>query len=308
MPLLPARLLPRLQPLARLLPDTPLRCENAPSGAFFLAYTFVMRAFLISALLGGFRGRSVRAIVLLGVCLLAFSHVAADFSPRQPQTVALDVGLSFLRFVLVLLAIFWTQELIGKEFDKRTVLVAFSYPAPRSHYLLGRFLGIGVLLALAAALLAVFLWLLVLISDFGYAQTQPVALDGRYWLAVCGLWLDAMVVAAFALCMSALSTVSLLPLAIGGLFAVAAKSIGPVLDYLRAGAEGDTEIVEQFHPLLEALRWALPDLSRLDWRAMPLYQLDIPATTMGLATIMALSYMALLLWVAVRIANRRELL
>jgi hypothetical protein len=50
---------------------------------------------------------------------MGVAYLSASFSPRQPQTVALDVGLSGLRFSLVLFALFWVQELVGREIESR---------------------------------------------------------------------------------------------------------------------------------------------------------------------------------------------
>lgn len=266
-----------------------------------------MKAFTISAILGGLRGRSIQAVFLLGLCLLAFSYVAADFSPRQPQAVALDVGLSFLRFSLVLLAIFWVQELVGREFEKRTVLVAFSYPVPRAIYVLGRYFGVLVLLAMATLILGLFLWFVVMSSAHGYEQSQPLALGIPFLATLVGVYLDVAVVAAFTVCIATLSTVALLPLALGGLFAVATRAMGPVIDYLRQGADGDMHVAQRFGPLLDQIQMLIPDLSRLDWRAWPLYQLEPSVGAVLWPVLMAGAYIGILLIAAVYLCGRREL-
>lgn len=266
-----------------------------------------MREHLYSSFLAGLRGRSVHGIFILGLGLIACAYLAADLSLRQPQAVALDVGLSFLRFNLVLLAVFWVQELVGKEFERRTVLVAFAYPQPRSAYLLGRYLGVVGLLILAATILGGFLFVVTAVSSHGYEQAWAVLLGLPLVFAILGVVIDAAVVAAFTLMIASLSSVSLLPLALGVLFAIAARSFGPVFQYIRHGADGDTETAERFTPVLDAIQWVLPDLSRLDWRAWPLYQQSPAMDAVIWALVMALAYLAAMLWLAVLITNRREL-
>lgn len=267
-----------------------------------------MREHIFSTILAGLRGRSIHAIFVLGCFLLAFSYLAADLSPRQPQAVALDVGLSFLRFNLILLAIFWVQELVGKEFDRRTVLVSFAYPQPRASYIVGRFLGIALLLILSSVILGGFLYAVVRLSDHDYELTQPVLLGLPFFCALLGIYVDTLVVASFTLMIATISTVTLLPLALGGLFAIAGRSLGPVLQYLRQGADGDDELVSRFNPLLDSIQWVLPDLSRLDWRHWPLYQLPPAFEAVAWALVLAFSYLALMIWLATRIAQRREIL
>lgn len=263
-----------------------------------------MWQFIRSAWYAGLRSRAIQGILVLGALLMGIAYLSAAFSPRQPRTVALDVGLSGLRVSLILLALFWVQELVAREIERRTVLFALSYPVARSRYLLGRYLGVLGLVALATMLLGMLLWVVVLMTGRTYEQAFPVLLGLPYWSTVFGLWVDAAVVAAFALWVSTFSTVPMLPLTLGLAFAVAGKTLGAVAEYLAHGADGDPGLM-RFAPIIDAIQWVLPDLSRLDWRAWPMYGLAPDATAITLGLIMATSYLALLLVLAaVRFSNR----
>ena len=266
-----------------------------------------MRPFLFSALISGLRSRSFLMIFLLGLLLVGAAHLAAMFSPRQPQTVALDVGLSGMRFTLVLLALFWVQELVSKEIERRTVVLMLAYPIPRSRYVLGRFFGIALLLALAVLVLGLLLWIVVFYSEQGYASARVVALGLPYWATLLGVYLDVLVVTAFALCLSLLSTVLLLPLALGAVFAIIGRSIGAVVDFLvvRRG-DGDQDMTAHFGPAIDFLRWVLPDLSRLDWRDWTLYQIAPDFASLIWSAVMAISFIVLLLSIGTMVFNRRE--
>lgn len=243
---------------------------------------------------------------VLGFLLVAVAYLSASFSPRQPQTVALDIGYSGLRFALTLLALFWVQDLVGKEIDRRTTMFALTYPVPRAAYLLGRYLGIVSLALLATLALGLALWLAVMLAGGGYDQGFPPILGLPFWAALAGLWLQVAVVTAFALCIASVSTVSILPLAIGAAFAIAGSSIGAVREYLLSGADRDTALVARFDPLTSAIQWVVPDLSRLDWRAWPMYSVAPEGTVAGLAIALALTYIVILLGIAVSAFARRE--
>lgn len=264
-----------------------------------------MWSYTLSAWRAGLRSRSIQAVLVLGILLVGVAYLSAAFSPRQPKTVALDVGLSGLRFSLILFALFWIQELIGREIERRTVLFALTYPVPRGHYMIGRYLGVVGLTALAALLLGMLLWVVILNAGGPYEQAFALAPGGPYWLTIFGLWVDAMVVAAFALWIASLSTVPMLPLALGLAFAVGGKSLGAVAEYLAQGADGDAAIM-RLAPVVDAIQWFLPDLSRLDWRAWPMYGVATDAATIGFALLMAASYAALLVMLAVITFTRRE--
>lgn len=264
-----------------------------------------MLAFLLSAWRAGLRSRSIQSVLVIGVVLVGVAYLAGFFSPRQPKTVMLDVGLSGLRFSLILFALFWVQELIGQEIQRRTVLFALTYPVARGHYLAGRYFGILGLLALAAVLLGMLLWVVVLYGGGIYEQGFEVAPGRPYWLSVAGLWLDAAVVTAFAVWIASLSTVGVLPLALGLAFAVGGKSLGAVAEYLAGGAEGDASIM-QLAPIVNAIQWFLPDLSRLDWRAWPMYGVMPDTAAMAGGIAVAASYSVLLVTLAVLGFSRRE--
>lgn len=264
-----------------------------------------MISFLTTAWRAGLRSRSIQGILILGALLVGVAYLSASFSPRQPRTVALDVGLSGLRVTLVLFSLFWVQELVGREIERRTVLFSLTYPVARGSYVLGRYLGVIGLLALAALLLGLLLWLAVLMTGGEYEQGFVVAAGMPYWITVFGLWVDAAVVAAFALWLSTFSTVPMLPLALGLAFAVGGKSLGAVAEYLAKGAEGDLELM-RLAPFINVIQWLLPDLSRLDWRAWPMYGLAPDGVTFGLALVLAASYAALLLTLAAISFTRRD--
>ena len=86
-------------------------------------WPILMFEFTLSGLRSGLRGRSFHAVFLLGVLLIGIAYLSGFFSPRQPQTVALDVGFAGVRFSLVLLDLFCVQELVAPEIDRRRILV-----------------------------------------------------------------------------------------------------------------------------------------------------------------------------------------
>ena len=255
----------------------------------------------------GFRNRALLAVFGLGIALVGVAYLAASFSPRQPQTVALDVGLSVLRLSLALFVVTLVQDLVGRDIERRSVVMTLSYPIGRAAYLLGRYFGVLALTAVAAAILAMLLWLAVLLAGAQYEQQFAVHLGQAFWLAVFGIWLDVAVIAAFTLCIATLSTVTMLPLVLGALFAIASRALGSVFDYVIHGADGQEALAARFTPALEVVRWLVPDLSRLDWRAWPMYGLAPDATAMALATVAALAYAGAMLGLATQAFAHRDI-
>lgn len=257
-------------------------------------------------LLAGLRSQAPKALLVIALLVLGAALLAASFSGRQPLTVGLDVGLSGLRMVLLLMTLVWVQLLLAQDIERKTLYFMLAYPFSRGQFLVARFITLALLSGLATLLLGGLLW--VAISLFGdeAARTTQVALDVRYLLVLCGLWLDLLVVLAFAVLLCTLSTTPFLPLLLGLAFAFAARGLGPTFDYLRKEAYPDLSAAPWFAPVLEhAYAW-LPDLSRLDWRPLALYALPVEPAAMGLAALMGLAYIVLLLAIAMQVFQRRD--
>jgi len=255
----------------------------------------------------GLRNFGIRVLLAVVVLLLGAALLAAGFSGRQLLTVALDVGFSGLRLVLLLMALFWVQELLARDIERKTLYFVLAYPISRRQYLLARYGSAAVLTGGAVLLVGGLLWLAVSLFGSDYQQSTPPALDGRFAAVLLGIWLDLLVVLAFAFLLASLSTTPFLPMLLGLAFALAARGLGPTFDYLRHSQFADPTQARWFGPLLEyAYAW-LPDLSRLDWRPWVLYDLSADPVAALTAALMALAYIALALSLAGSIFTRRNL-
>ncbi|MFI8381789.1 ABC transporter permease [Pseudomonas sp. NPDC079086] len=253
----------------------------------------------------GVRGQGFRILLLITLALLGVAFLAGNFSGRQPLTVALDVGLSGLRFVLLLMALLWVQDLLARDIERKTIYFLLAYPITRSQFLFSRFFAIAFLSAGALFFVGYALWMVLFFFGSNHPQLQPPALGMPYLAALLGILLDLLVVVAVAIFLASISTTPYLPLLLGFAFALAARGLGPTISHLRS-ARSDPLHEALFSPVLEhAYAW-LPDLSRLDWRALTLYGLTPDFTAMALAALNAAAYVALLLALAAVVFQRRN--
>lgn len=263
-----------------------------------------MRFHFLTALRLGFRSRSFLTLVLVGLLAMGAAYLASFFSGRQPATVAMDVGVSAIRILGVLLVLFWTQELFARDIDRKVLFAALTYPLPRRSYVLGRFLGLAVLILASLGIFGILLAGLGWVSGFGYVQPTPVNNGAAVVGVLAGLWVDLLVVGAFTWLLTSLATSPMLPFLLGLGFAWAGRTLGPVLAYLYSdqaiglekGLQGPVNII----------RCMLPDLSRLDFREGLLYATWPPTDLMAGAIASGLGYTLVLLALAVVVFNRRQ--
>lgn len=259
------------------------------------------------AWLSGWRSNSFRLLSMLCVAMLAMAFFAAAFSLRQPLVVAMDVGITGMRLAILLLALFWVQELFSQDITHRTVFLMLAYPISRAEYVLGRFFGIAGLVAFALLFYGILLLGVVKLSGWGYSDSSAPVYGLSYGVMLLGIYLDILVLLAFALCISAFSETPFLPLSVTFFFALVARSYDAVVSYLKASGEASEALRQHFVPVFDALGWVLPNLSRLDWRDAVLYGQYPPPAQMMAASAMAVLFIALMLLFACLQFKRRQL-
>jgi Cu-processing system permease protein len=232
--------------------------------------------------------------------------LAAQFSGRQPATVALDVGLSVIRLLLPLVLVLMTQELLSREFDRRYFLNSLTYPRPRHNLLLGRFLAVAVLTLGLLLAMALLLALLVGLVGQGYAQGTPVALDQHYLIAISYIGVDLLLLTALACLLAVVaSTPSFVLIGTFG-FMLVARSYGAIVELLTRDAwvVGNAE---SYRAGVGLLGYLLPDLGALDLRMVALYgKMDFLPPDWPWLLLSSLAYIVALLALAVWALQRKR--
>jgi len=218
------------------------------------------------------RSHFIKFLVFFVLVVLVFSGMAAQFSGRQPATVALDVGFSAIRLLVPLWIVFQVQDLLYREFERRLCLVSISYPVSRLGWLYSRVCVILFLVVVMQVFLFAALALEVNLIARWYSQATPVALGFHYWLAVLFQILDVAVLLGIAVFLSvSASTSSFIFLGTLG-FMLVARSFADVLALLVRSpwVVGDV-VVESYRDGLGVFFYLLPDLGGLDLRELALY-------------------------------------
>jgi Cu-processing system permease protein len=241
---------------------------------------------------------------LLVLALVAL--LAAEFSARQPATVALDVGLSVMRLLLPLVLVLMTQELLSREFDRRYFLSSLTYPRPRHQLLLGRFLAVAVLTLGLLLAMALLLALLVGLVGQGYAQGTPVALDRHYLVSIAFVGVDLLLLVALAGLLAVVaSTPSFVLIGTFG-FMLVARSFAAIIELLNRDAwlVGDAQ---NYRAGVGLLGYLLPDLGALDVRRVALYgTMDFLPADWPWLLLSSLAYIVTLLALAVWALQRKR--
>jgi ABC-type transport system involved in multi-copper enzyme maturation permease subunit len=258
----------------------------------------------------GFRLAARAGYLWLAGCslfvLAVVALLAAQFSGRQPSTVALDVGLSVIRLLSPLVLVLMTQELVFREFDRRYFLNSLSYPQPRHQLLLGRFVAVvaltlGLVVAMALLLVSLVEWV-----GQGYAQATPVALNQHYLLTIGFVGVDILLLAALACLLAIVATTPSFVLIGTFGFMLIARSFAAIVELLSRDAlvVGDAE---SYRAGVGLLGYLLPDLGALDVRMIALYgNMDFLPADWPLLLLSSLTYTVALLALAIWALQRKR--
>jgi ABC-2 type transport system permease protein len=114
------------------------------------------------------RQRVFYVVLMFGLLLIGSSVFMARFTFQQEFQILKDISLGAMSILSSLLAIVATARLIPQDVEDRTVYTILAKPVPRFEYLLGKLLGVLLLIAISIALMSA-LFVAVL-----YAREQAV--------------------------------------------------------------------------------------------------------------------------------------
>ena len=101
------------------------------------------------------RDRVPLTIVGFGVLLVAASYLISQMTAGQDLKIIKDLGLAAISILGLLIAVFIGIGLVAKEVERRSIYSLLSKPVTREQFLLGKYLGLVMTLAVNLAAMCV---------------------------------------------------------------------------------------------------------------------------------------------------------
>jgi len=232
------------------------------------------------------------SLLYLGI-LVAALVALPQFSFDSADKMILDVGMAGVEVIALITAVFVAGGLLNKEIDKRTIFILIAKPLRRAEFVIGKHLGISLIIAvLVAVMTLIFLTLLKIRSI--EVPTLEVSLASLF------IFLQIMLVSAIAILFGSFTS-SL----VASLLTFASYLVGNFSrDLLQLGEISKSEAVQAVTRTLYVI---LPDLSRANLKNEAVYGV-IPATGELLSNaVYIISYALLVLGLAILIFGKRQL-
>lgn len=254
---------------------------------------------------GTVRERTLYVIFFLALFIFFVTPFLTAIAPRQGIQVALDFVMSTVSFTGLVLGVFLGSNLISRDIDKKTLYSVITKPISRPQYILGRFLGMAIVLIISMLLLTVFglLSFYITVHYFNSQGESP-----SWFLFGMNLFFNIqmlLLLVAAAFLISSVSTSSFLPLAFTIGFYYAGESIAKVKAVLEASKT--TEMSGVFKSFLTCSYYIFPNLTLFDFKSKAAYNVPVPANELFFTFIYGVIYIALFMLLTIKIFNKRDI-
>ena len=241
------------------------------------------------------RDRVLYSLVFFALLMMAAAVAVGQVSIGIEQTVIVSLGLSAISVIGVLISVFIGVALVSKEMDKRTLYALLAKPVRRWEFLLVKFGGLVLTLAVNTAAMALGLLLVMLSVKHSLERSDAVVLVAVYFIL-----LKLALIVALALLFSCFTT----PL-LAILFTVGLYIVGLYVQELR-----DLP-VEVMSPAMAAFtKWLsrlLPNFENFNVMAMAAHGRAVPGALILQNTLYAVVYCTIVLTAAAVVFSRRNL-
>jgi ABC-type transport system involved in multi-copper enzyme maturation permease subunit len=253
----------------------------------------------------GIKNRVIFGIFILALLLFTATTVVTTLFMRDIVKVAVDLSLSTVSFAGLLTLSFVGVNLYGKDIDKRTIYMVISRPISRSQYLVGKFLGLLLLVFIVESLLGVLSALPVIVSKNYYYYPEARFTWNMYFIAVVYIFLKLAIVSSIITFFASLTSNSFMTLVLSLVAYFIGESTEGVRSLLKSGIE-----VENVSPLLsnvvDIAYYLFPNMSAFDLKTQAAHGLPVSSSYLFWTALYAIAYMTAVVAAGTVFFRRRE--
>jgi ABC-type transport system involved in multi-copper enzyme maturation permease subunit len=241
------------------------------------------------------RDRVLYNLVFFALLMIVSAIFVGEISIGVEEMVIKSLGLSAISVIGLLIAVFIGVGLVSKEMDKRTLYALLAKPVRRWEFLLGKFGGLVLTLAVNTLAMAVGLF-----AALFYVKPHMESFDAVLLVAIYFILLKLTLVVALALLFSCYST-PLLAILYTTAFYIAGLFVEDMRTFHSAttGAEASA--------LMRILSYLLPNFENFDVMGAAAHGRAIPGALILQNTAYAAVYCAIVLLIAVAVFSKRNL-
>ena len=250
------------------------------------------------------RDKVLYNLVLFAVLMIAASYLIGQLTAGQDVKIIKDLGLAASSVFGLFIAVFIGVGLVWKEVDRRSVYNLLVKPLRRYEFILGKFFGLALTLAVNIAVMAAALYAVLALMNWmdpGLAKVaiEAPVLDPQLLKAFWLLYVQLLVVTSVALFFSTFSGPMLSAAFTFGLY---------IVGHFNADLAHFENVVESQAAAWfgKALYFILPNLAPFDVKAAVVHGQPVSLAYVALTTGYGLLYAGAMVALAVLVFSRRD--
>ncbi|MEO6542972.1 MAG: ABC transporter permease subunit [Nitrospiraceae bacterium] len=237
------------------------------------------------------RDKILYNLVFFAILLIGASVLLGTLTIGEQSRIVNDLGLAAINLVAVIIAIFVGIGLVTKEIERRTIYTILARPITRVQFILGKYLGLGFIVAVNIAIMFAMFLATIWISG--------TAIYGALFQAVGLILVETLLVMAIAMFFSTFSSSTLSATMTLGLYV-----IGHLTSDLKSIAEkSESQLTEA---VLTVVYYVCPNLELLNIKGQAAAGVQVSLAYQSLATVYGLLYASLWLAGACAVFQRRD--
>lgn len=229
----------------------------------------------------------VFALIFIGIGAEAVYFVIGDW-----ERIVKDIALSSIEIFGVLISVFLGVGLIAKEIERKSAYSLLSKPLPRAYFVLGKYVGLLLILALNSLIM-----FLALLLALWYAKS-PIEIATMQALIL--IFFQFMIISGFSLLFSTFTTQT-----VGAIFGLTLYVIGHLSNDLLYFTSQKFSILTQ--TITKMFYYILPNLELLNLKPQATYSKITPSNDFILMCLYGICYTTILIILSVLIFKRRDL-
>ena len=252
------------------------------------------------------RDRVLYGIGAFAVLLVAATLLIGQITAGEDVKIIKDFGLAIIELAGVLMTIFVGVGLVAREIDRRSIFGLLAKPLPRWEFIVGKYAGLVLTIAVNVAAMTVALYLMLAWLHWQALPAQRAAwdapaVDPRLLLVVVMVTAELALLTAVALFFSTFSSSALVSVAftagvfVTGLLSTELRRFGDVVDVSSAVAR-----------FVSIIGWVVPAFSAFDIKAQVVHGLPVPAGFLAYTLAYGALYVVAVLIAAITAFSRRE--
>ncbi len=255
----------------------------------------------------GLRRRVLYGVMVASLLLILFAVLISGLFMRDILKVMVDICLSSISLGGLLVPFFLAINLLAGDIENRTIYTLLARNISRSSYILGKFLGLAMLtgiiiiILMIATLVAIYCATLIYPAhNFLHFTLSPL------FISTLMAFLGVLVLNSTVLLWCSVTTSSFLATLLTLSTYIIGHSVEDVVRFMNLKNTG-VEISPMIQATAKAVLYIFPNLAAFDLKQQAAYSLPFVSQEITLLGLYGLSYISIMLFLAIFFFKRRDL-